>query len=98
VFAQRLHPPTQWRSRQSGRAGWSIVRAWSDFKDIGVVSSLGRRDEADDLILLQFFHDIGEFALRNAGHRNAHFIESTGHRAGGYRQLVRLKEFGDVVG
>src|SRR4029079_9167851 len=59
--------------------------------------SLGRGNEANDLVLLQLLHDIGEFALRNYGHRDADLVQSAGHRPRRNRQLVSFEEFCDVV-
>src|SRR6476620_9414585 len=59
--------------------------------------SLGRGNEADDFVLLQLLHDIGEFALRNSGHRDADLVQSAGHRPRRDRQLVGFEEFCDVV-
>src|SRR5690349_4189006 len=57
----------------------------------------GCGDKADDLVLLQLLHDIGELALGNSGYRNADFVQSARHRSGGDREFVCLKKFGDVV-
>src|SRR6185437_1634917 len=82
--------------RPPDRAGRYDRRTWRNLRK--TLISFGRGDEADDLVFLQLLDDVGEFALRQPGHRDAHLVESAGHRAGRDLELVGFEKLGDVVG